>query len=163
MVQITADHLAGAGGGEPQRSNNFYVEFGLIPSARLFVSGVAFPQYQVDTEEIRQVNLFRKYVTGVRYGDIQLTIYDIIDEHVAKELDTWWSRITPDGEAVHSPEVYKDEATLGWVDGSGGNKRSWTLEGVFPKGINFGQGNMGSAEPVEIEITLSVDKITRGG
>ena len=163
MVQVTADHIASRAGGEPQRQNNFFLEFGkYLEGSRLFVSGVSMPQYTANTEELRVGNLFKKYVTGIVYGDIAMTIYEIIDEEIAQQLETWWAKITSDGgETINVPADYKDDATLGWVDGCGQNKRSWTLMGVYPKDINFGQGTMNGSSPVEIQVTFSVDKIKR--
>ena len=165
MVQVTADHIAGQGqsGDEPQRTNNFFIEFGKrLEGSKLFVSGVSFPQYTANTEELRVGNLFKKYVTGVVYGDVAMTIHEMHKADIAKQLDKWWYDITNDGGAtINVPTEYKDEATLAWVDGCGKNMRKWTLVGVYPKDINFGQGNMSGAAPVEIQVTFSVDRIQK--
>ena len=157
MVQVTADHIAGSGGGEPQRTNNFFLEFSkFLEGSKLFVSGVSMPQYTANTKELRSGNVFKKYVTGIVYGDIAMTIYEIIDEDIARQLEDWWFAITDDaGLTINVPDEYKDEATLGWTDGCGGDERSWLLVGVFPKFIDFGEERGGFA----ISIQVATDRL----
>jgi hypothetical protein len=163
MVTVKADHIAGIGKGEPQRTNNFYVEFSrVVPGTKLFVSGVSFPGYSANVSELRQGNLMMKYVESVSYGDIQLTIYDIIDEDIASQLAEWWALVTDErSQEIRSPQEYKEELEIGWVDGCGGTPRSWKLEGCLPREINFGQANMAAPGPVEIQVTISVDNIVK--
>lgn len=162
MVQITADHIAGALGGDPQRTNNFGVEILALPSTEFWVSGVAFPVYQTKTEQIRQGNLFKKYVTGISYSDISLALYAVVDRDVQAEIESWWRRITPDsGQTIRAATNYKEEGTMFWMDGAAGNLKTWRLIGIFPSEVNFGQGNAQGGSAVEIQITLSVDQVRR--
>lgn len=162
MVQITADHIAGTLGGDPQRNNNFVVEILALPSTEFWVSGVSFPVYQAKTEELRQGNLFKKFVTGVTYSDISLALYAVVDRDVQAEIEGWWRRITPDsGQTIKAADQYKEEGTLSWTDGCGENLKTWRLIGIFPKDVNFGQGNMQGGSAVEVQIALSVDQVRR--
>lgn len=162
MVQVTADHIASAGGGaEPQRPNNFTIRFGKFLSAtELYVSGVSFPNYTTTVEQLRQGNLMLKYVTAVDYGDVNIAIYDVISDEVRRGLEQWWAAILDitDG-SIGVPPDYKDTATLSWTDGCGGTNRNWSLIDCFPRDINYGQGNMQGGGPVEIQVTLAVDLI----
>lgn len=167
MVQITtdhlaADHIASAGGGaEPQRPNNFTIRFGrFLSAAALYVSGISFPQLTATVEELRVGNFMYKYATAVSFGDINITLYDVISGEVSRSLNSWFENVVSfQSGAINLPSQYKDDATLSWIDGCGGTQRSWLLVDCFPRDINFGQGNMQGGGPVEVQVTLAVDLI----
>lgn len=162
-VQVNADHLLSAAGGEPQRQNNFSLvceRLGdVIP---LWVSGLSLPTYEYEIRKHKKTNLQVPYIAGVSYADENITITDSVDKDLAAQLEKWHLLVTPDGgETINLLTEYEGEGVLILTDGCGGTLRKWRCEGMIPSRFAYGTVSYSADGPVEIQANFAVRKITR--
>lgn len=164
MVTVSADHIlaaTSAGAYEPQRQNNFTVEIPLLgEEVSLALQSMNFTNVSTEALEVHYMNEKRYWAGKTNYEPFTMEVFDAIDRSVAKKIDAWHKKVyDPKTGCIFLAKDYKQEGSLILVDGCGTTTREWKLVGLWPSGINYGQGNMETAEKVMISLTLHVDKV----
>ena len=161
----SADHLAAAAGEfEPQRANNFTVEFPLPGSDKdlIVMSLVSFALPNESNEEVEMpFQNERRWVAGKASVDsATLTVRDFVDKETRKAIMRWrqkvWDKATG---KVGLAKNYKltGYAILHAPDGSA--VRIAKLIGAWPQAVTPGTLDYNTNDPVQIEVTLRVDKL----
>lgn len=174
---VSADEIAAqAGRFEPQRTNNFSVAF-TPPGASEGESKVirmtllTFPMPEETTESITiEYGNEKRYVAGkTEFGESNLVVNDYVDARVAEILNAWRRKVyDPETGVVGLARDYKIEGTVEMF-GPGADKvadsfmRTWTVIGMWPTSINFGEGNMDGNNQNTVEMTMRADKIIFNG
>lgn len=163
MVDVNADHLAG-GEYTPQMANNFTVEIGGLDSLRLAVKGFPFPKFTVEKGTLNWQNEQVHYAQAVSFEEVTMVLYDFVDADVAQTIYDWYTDIyNPETGVISPASNYKKRGTLIEHGPDGSSERRWTMKGMFPVSVDLGEGDMDSrGEPINISVTLSVDKVVRG-
>jgi len=159
-----ADHIAAeAGTFEPQRQNNFSFEVALGSADKdvivMALQGFALPNESNDPVEVPYQNEKRKVAGQYGVDDMQLTVRDYVDVDVRGAIMRWRKK-------VYDPQtgkigLAKDYKKTGWIiltapDGT--SRRVCKCKGCWPQAVNGGSLAMDSADQIQIEVTLSVDK-----
>lgn len=169
---MTAQHLIAAGSVskyEPQRQNHFLLQITGLPGGpeiiKLALVSCPFPKVSTEPLEIDWMNDKIKYAGKTTYDDINFSVIDYVDVGVARAIYNWHGQVyDPETGTISASSTYKKEAALYLIHPNGNSERTWTLRGVWPNHIDFGEGDMASADKVVISCTLSVDKaIWRSG
>jgi hypothetical protein len=160
----SADHLAAAAGEfEPQRSNNFTIEFPLPGNDKdlVVMSLVSFAMPTESNEEVEMTfQNERRWVAGKASVDTStLTVRDFVDKTTRKAIMTWRKKVWD--KATGKVGLAKNYKLTGYVilhgpDGS--SQRIAKAVGCWPQSVTPGTLDYGSNDPVQIEVTLRVDK-----
>ncbi len=168
-----AGHFANDSNYEVQRSNHYEISIDLealnLPedqnaghqeAIRLCCTQAGIPQIQINPQQLRHGNETINVAGSPQWNTSSITVYDTIGKSMANILQDWFFRIfNPDTHTMGLVTNYKTTATLFLYSPDASVIRSWTLYGVFPTSLNFGDL---SAEqqgtPLTIRMDLAVDK-----
>lgn len=166
-----ASHFATDANYEVQRQNHFEIQInlsGLNPplseeynkAIRLCCTSAPVPSFDIGTHDLRHGNEVIKVAGTANYGDMQISVYDVIGRDMASLVQEWgWRVFNPVTHTMGLVSSYKTTATLFCYSPDASSYRKWVCYGVFPKSISFGQYSAdGNGQPVSISMTLSVDK-----
>jgi len=169
--RVSADHIAGTADlrFEPQRKNNFTVRFtlpdGLISVDResmvaMSVKAMPFPQETSDILPLAFGNEERKVAGITKFTEEQLTVHDYVAGETAAVFRDWRRKVyDPVTGVIGYAYQYKTEGDLLFFGPDGEQRRLWTLQGMWPRRVKYGAGEMGSsASANEIEIEFAIDK-----
>jgi len=149
--------------GEPVRQNTFEVIIEKIEDL-CPLNVVSFPManWSVAPVEKHHMNVRTKFAGKPNYDTFDLIVHDTIDPDAATRVYEWYTQVfDPDTGAMGLTSDYKCGGTVTQFDVTGAEVRTWTLYGVWPTTVNFGEGNYEvEGDPVQITLTLSVDYIT---
>jgi hypothetical protein len=164
MVNVLGDHLANAAGGyEPQRMNNFMIEFHLDgiddTPIQLSLESAVLPTVSVEEVPLNYLNITR-YVAGkAQFDPIPIAMKDMVDQRTANAIDQWFNRVyNPETDQVGFASDYKKEADIILFGPDGSTERSWKLVGCWPYTVSFGQLDMNASDKVVIEMSIRYDK-----
>jgi hypothetical protein len=158
-------HLASQKGGfEPQRQNNFTINIsglgeGAADLLSLSLVSVPLPTMSTDVIELPYGNEKVKVAGTANFEDLNLVVRDFIDENTRKVLIGWFhSMYDPKTGKMGRAKDYKKSGSITMMTPDGKDRPACELQGVFISSFNPGTLDMASAEPVQIELTLSIDK-----
>lgn len=149
---------------EPQRTNHFEVLITNIEGAvelNLAVSEFSLPNITNSPIEIGHGNSKVKFAGQTEFGGSDsLTVIDFLNPDVELIVTKWHKTVyNPDNNTIGWASSYKKEATVTEYAPDGSTPRVWTLEGVWPSGVAYGDGfNYDGSDVKKITITLSYDK-----
>ena len=162
----TAGHIAASAGGyEPQRKNNFMLYLtpkggGDSATIELSLSKFPFPKETTESQAIDYLNEQRKVAGKSTYEGFALALKDYVDQQTAQVIRGWRRAVfNPLTGETGLAKNYKSDGFLHLFAPDGSSVRKWKLVGVWPSDFAMGEGDMTSAEPVEITCTLQVDYI----
>lgn len=183
-VILAATALAnGNGNFSPQHVNNWTVEVyelqgegvGSILSGKdnltLALSRGFMPTVGVDEVAIPYGNE-TVYVAGrARYEGGTIEVRDYVDADIQNILTAWYSRVyigVTGGRSnqwgkVGVPKNYKRNASILLSAPDGTSERKWSLEGLWPVQMNFGNLDMASSEIVQVAISMRYDRAYYNG
>jgi len=160
----SADHLAAAAGEfEPQRANNFSVEFPLPGNDKdlIVMSLVSFAMPNENNEEVEMpFQNERRWVAGKASVDAAtLTVRDFVDKGTRKAVMAWRKKVWD--KATGKIGLAKNYKLNGYVilhgpDGSA--TRIAKAIGAWPQAVTQGTGDYSTNDPIQIEVTLRIDK-----
>jgi len=174
-VILAATALANMNGNfSPQHVNNWSVEIhGLSSRASgpilngsdslTFSLARGFlPTIGADDVEIPFGNESVHVAGRVRYEGGTLEIRDYVDVDIQGVLADWYSvvygGIRGVWGAVGVPKAYKRNADLLLAAPDGSSGRQWSLEGLWPVQMNFGNLDMASSEQVLVAVSMRYDR-----
>ena len=141
---------------EPKLKNRFIFQIDGIP-AYIFKTA-ARPSIEFEEVEINHMNV-KRYLKGKgSWSEISMTLYDPVVPSAAQAVMEWvrLSHESVTGRDGYS-DFYKKDITCQILGPVGDIVEEWSLKGAFIKSANFGDLDMSSSEPVEIELTLRYD------
>jgi len=162
---LSADHIAASQGGfEPQRKNNFVMEFG-VPNPddaevlRLSVKAGFLPNVENDDITIPWGNEER-YVAGkAKFAAGTVMFHDYVDQRTKEALMTWRRQVYNEvNGAIGLAAFYKREVRIIQFGPDGTILKTWKLVGCFPRKLNPGEADYSSGEANVIEVEFRYDK-----
>ena len=166
-----AGHFADDPNYEVQRSNHFEIVIDLAAiglgsgeeyqeAIRLCCTQAGVPNIQIQAQPLRHGNETINVAGAPSWQSSRISVYDTIGRNMADLLQDWFWRIfDPNTHTMGLVSSYKTTASLFLFSPNAQVIRSWTLYGVFPTNLTFGDY---SAEqqgtPISIQMELSVDK-----
>lgn len=160
-----ARHIANqAGDFVPQHQNNWLVEIAGLEGDDKDLIVLSLVSSNLPTEanniiELPYGNEIRKVAGKATFEDIPLIVRDYVDRDVRGALVRWRRQVydTRTGN-VGLPSEYKKTAEMILQATNGTQLRTVRLIGVWPSTMNPGALDMASADPVQIEMTLTYDR-----
>lgn len=179
-ITLGAQHMVGKDIYEPQRTNNFEIQFpalGTLVSAgtgeegkgdmtftdpgnkiTLSVKSVGDLQQSIDAIAVQYGNNAIKFAGKPTLNNINIGINDFIGMDTERILEAWSSLVyNKYTQAVGRASVYKTDAYLLEYAPDGSNVKVWKLEGCWPGSITYGGFNQDGGSTREITMTLEVD------
>lgn len=166
-----ASHFANNVNFEVQRQNHWEIEIFLDSLGigagkdynkhiRLSCTQAGIPSISVQAQDLKHGNETIKVAGSPSYETSEIQVYDTIGLDMQGLLQEWFDRIfNPDTHLMGLVSSYKANANLYLYSPDATVIRTWTLYGVFPTNLRFGQLSADSAgQVVTITATLSVDR-----
>jgi hypothetical protein len=170
--QVDAQHIAPQGGGfEPQRKNNWAIEF-IIGNGQseqvmtLSLKGSLFPKESNVKKSIKYFNETRHYAGSVTpFEALSVKYHDYVDRQILSALYEWRRMVwDPSTGAIGLASEYKKPGRLYFyppnvVDGGSGAARTWRLIGCWPVSVTTDDLDMESdGDNIEITLEVSIDR-----
>lgn len=122
-----------------------------------FVKVAARPNLDIEEVEINHLNA-KMWIPGKgTWNTIEVVYYDVANiemQSLYNWLATVYNFTDPINLTMAEKRDYNATGVLNMYDGCGTLLESWTLQSMFPKGIDFGELDYASNEPAEIKLTL---------
>ena len=171
---LGAHHMVGNDTFEPQRTNNFEIQFpnlGTLVSAQgemtfnnpgeaitLSVKSVGDLSQDIDSIPVHYGNNAIKFAGKPSLNSISISINDFIGLDTERILEAWSAKVyNKYTQEVGVASNYKTDAYLLEYSPDGKNVKAWKLEGCWPGTITYGGYNQEGASTREISMTLNVD------
>jgi hypothetical protein len=118
------------------------------------------PNFKFEEPEMHHNQEVAYFAGKQSWEPITLTWYDTQqDPDVSAGIYAWLETVVNFASAnVNPPSVYKKQATLAMVDGSGQASETWTICNTWPKEVNWGDLDYTSTEIATIEATMRYDR-----
>ena len=174
-LKYGAYHMIGNDEWEPQRTNNFEIQFPGLPQLYSSHEGLAMPSNASDlltlstksvggiNETINALNVSYgnnvvKYAGKPEYNDIQIVFRDHIGIQTERILAAWHKLVyNPQTEQVGRATAYKHDGYLLEYGPDGSYVRTWQLRGVWPGTIAYGDFSNEDNNIREITVTFNID------
>lgn len=160
-----ARHIANqAGDFVPQHQNNWVIEIaGLDGDDKdlivLSLVSSALPPEANNIIELPYGNETRKVAGKAVFEDVPLIVRDYVDRDVRGALIRWRRQVYDARTGnVGLPSEYKKTAEMILQASNGTQFRAVQMIGIWPSALNPGVVDMASADPVQIEMTLTYDR-----
>ena len=167
-----ASHFADDANFEVQRSNHFEIQIDLdaiFPDnagrqyakyIRLCCTSAPIPRIQVNPQVLRHGNEYVNVAGSPTFNNITISVYDTIGADMADILQKWfWKVFNPNTHTMGLVTSYKTTATIFQYSPDASVIRAWTVYGVFPTSLDFGNySNDGQGQPVTVSMELAVDR-----
>ena len=122
------------------------------------IKAASRPQINFEVVTLDHINVKRKLQGKGEWQDMTITLYDPIVPSGAQQVMEWvrlgHESIT--GRKGYS-EFYKKTITIQMLGPVGDVVETWTLYGAFPLQVNFGELDMTSNDPAQIELQIAYD------
>lgn len=157
-------HMANNESFEVQRNNNFEVQIVDVGGDDLTfaVESSSLPSISNNVVELQYGNATVKVAGKVEFDDVSVEVKDFIGADIEQVVKDWQKQVyNPEDDSIGLAINYKREAYLYEFAPDGSNERQWTLKGVWPSSIEFGDMSYDDDGAKMISMTLSVDKAIR--
>lgn len=145
---------------EPQRTNNFIIEFpnAGLSTLKFAVKSVDGLGINISPIKVTYGNNSINYAGKPEYNDLSITIRDFIGLDTEQELMTWHNKVyDPKSQAIGFAAQYKQSGILREFAPNGTVLRGWNLYGCFPSNITLGNFSYDDNSIREINATFLVD------
>lgn len=164
IESLGASHLATAGY-EVQRTHNFEIQIEGVSKVRPLILAVVSGFLPNESNEPISLNYGNTqiFVAGAARVNNSgtLVVRDLIQEDIEQVIDEWRSTVyNKETDAIGFAADYKKIAYVTQYAPDGSYLRVWTLEGVWPSAVDYGQVSYDSPGVKQISITLHYDKAT---
>jgi hypothetical protein len=174
-LRLGAYHMIGDNNWEPQRTNNFEVQFpnlgdlttidqGIaLPTnaselLTLSVKSVSYPSTSVGKLTVSYGNNSINFAGKPEYGDVTIVVNDFIGIQTERILMGWHKRVyDPKNETIGWASQYKRDGYLFEYSPDGTVVRRTQLRGCFPGNVEPGDFDNDNNEIRQISVTFYVD------
>jgi hypothetical protein len=122
------------------------------------IKAASRPQINFEVVTLYHINVKRKLQGKGEWQDMTITLYDPIVPSGAQQVMEWvrlgHESIT--GRKGYS-EFYKKTIKIEMLGPVGDVVETWTMYGAFPLQVNFGELDMTSNDPAQIELQVAYD------
>ena len=122
------------------------------------IKAASRPQINFEVVTLDHINVKRKLQGKGEWQDMTITLYDPIVPSGAQQVMEWvrlgHESIT--GRKGYS-EFYKKTIKIEMLGPVGDIVETWTMYGAFPLQVNFGELDMTSNDPAQIELQIAYD------
>lgn len=148
--------------GEPAFGWCFMAIFPMLSSVTpLYVATATLPDVTWEPAETHYFASKVKLASKATVNDCTLVIKDYVDPNVAAIAWAWYNAVGSNADGyVNAPGSYKTDGTLLITDGRGNPVNTFNLRGCYPSGMQFGDGDYGNSDIMQISLTISVDAVT---
>jgi hypothetical protein len=139
---------------EPKVQNRFIMYVDGIPAYVIkAVNGINFEQGEIT---LNHINVYRKIKGKLKWGDIQMTLFDPVTPSGAQAVMEWvrLHHESVTGRDGYS-DFYKKDLTFDVLGPVGDIVSEWIIKGAFIKSANFGDYNYDNDTSAQ-NITLTV-------
>jgi hypothetical protein len=160
---LGANHLSTNKTYEIQRNNHFEVQIaGLDESLTFVVESFSLPNFSNAPIELAHGNTRVKVAGQTTFEDSELVVKDAIGADIEKIVNNWQKQVyDPATDKIGFAADYKKTATVYQFAPDGSSERSWTLSGVWPNAVAYGDMAYDGSDNKTITMTLSYDKAVR--
>lgn len=176
-LHLGAYHMIGDDNWEPQRTNNFEIQFpnlGQLTSIdtglalpgnasdllTLSVKSVSYPSTNIDKLTVQYGNNSVNYAGKPTYGDVEIVVNDFIGIQTERIIMAWSKLVyNPKNETVGWASQYKRDGYLLEFSPDGTVVRRTQLQGCFPGTVSPGNFDNENNSIREISVTFYVDKV----
>ena len=141
---------------EPKVQNRFLMFVDGIPS--FMIRTAAGPNFTDNSIKLDHMNSYRKIRGKREWGDIDMTLYDLITPSGAQAVMDWarlsYESVT--GRAGYS-DLYKKDLTLQVLGPVGDIVSEWVIVGAFITDMDQVGFDWATDETVELSITVAMD------
>lgn len=154
---------------EPQRTNNFQVEFYNLPGAgtqeiMLATNDFSLPTISTPVVDVGHGNSKVHFAGQAEFSGMEsLQVVDYITTDIENIIKEWHLQVyNPETDKIGWAANYKKDGQVTEFAPDGTNLRNWKIKGAFPSAVNYGPTlSMDGAEVKKVEITISYDKAWR--
>lgn len=159
---LGASHLASTGF-EVQRTNNFEIQIDGVSKVRPLILAVVSGFLPNESNEVISLNYGNSTVSVAGKANVNgsgsLVVRDFIEHDIEKVIDDWRATVyNKETDGIGFAADYKKSAYVTQYAPDGSLLRVWTLEGVWPQAVDYGQVSYDSAGVKTVNITLHYDK-----
>ena len=122
------------------------------------------PTYQFTTRSYEHLTETINYPVKMKYQQIELTWYDIVQDFKPKSQQTnpvynWISKFhNPETGYQGSPAEFKTTIQLGMYTSSGDIIETWIYQGAYPENVKFGTVDMANSNYMTISASIQYDR-----
>lgn len=164
MATLNIDYQLRQGSGatgEPVRSNTWEIEVPALGPVHLYAQKVKLPNMVIEQLKVRHFNSETKLAGKAEFEDVSITIRDVVEPDMFASIQAWQKRVfDAESKVLGFASEYKEMGFAHVYDSQGGDIRTYTLQGLWPKKFTAGDRNYDDAKGVEIELELSCDYFT---
>lgn len=141
---------------EPKLQNRFILYIDGIPA--YLIRNADRPKVTFDEVTLEHINVKRKVKGKADWQNLSATLYDPVTPSGAQAVMEWirLSHESVTGRDGYS-DFYKKDLRYNVLGPVGDVVEEWILKGAFVTDAQFGSGDWGSSNPMEINITMRVD------
>jgi hypothetical protein len=116
------------------------------------------PKYTNEVVTLDHINVKRKVKGKSDWSDISVTLYDPVTPSGAQAVMEWvrLSHESVTGRDGYS-DFYKKDIRFNTLGPVGDVVEEWICKGAFVNNADFGAGDWSSSEPMQINLTISMD------
>lgn len=102
----------------------------------------------------------KRHLAGKReWQEMQLELIDPIEPSAAQKVINWLRLVHDDATGrMGYASAYKKNFALKMCDPHGAVIEKWTIEGAWPKDVDFGDLDYSDSEAATIQVTLRIDR-----
>jgi hypothetical protein len=164
MPDVKRTTIATGGKLEPQRKNNYFIT--LVPPSgqivQFWLKTFPFPETTNSVKKTPYFNEERKWAGEVTVADVTVTLNEYVDVRASEAMAEWRAKVfDPETGLVGRTGDYKIDGTMHYLspDLNPSEEKKWELQGVWPSSFKAGDGDMASADQVEVSVTLVIDLV----
>ena len=141
---------------EPKLANRFIFYIDGMPA--YLVKNADRPKYTNEVVTLEHINIKRKVKGKSDWSDISVTLYDPVTPSGAQAVMEWvrLSHESVTGRDGYS-DFYKKDIRFNTLGPVGDVVEEWICKGAFVNNVDFGAGDWSSSEPMQINLTISMD------
>lgn len=159
---LSANHIAGAGGGyEPQRTNNWFLYLNGVAGAdqiTLSVASAFLPTEENEEFSINYGNMEVHVAGNIKYEAGDIVVRDYLDIDMYNTLRAWKATVAdPAAGTVGFAKDYKKTARIVLVAPDNSSTREFQLLGLWPTKLSASGLSYATAAQLQITMHLRYD------
>lgn len=141
---------------EPKVQNRFIMYIDGIPA--YLIKKASAPSLEAGEIILDHINVYRKVKGKVKWGDIDLELYDPVTPSGAQSVMEWvrLSHESVTGRDGYS-DFYKKDVTLDILGPVGDVVGEWIIKGAYIKTAKFGDYDWANEAYISLNVTLAMD------